>query len=818
MINNFRKWITSKLWRKTFIRILLSYIFVISIAIVIIGTLIIGIISRKYYQETYDLNIKILNQRISIYEQILLKKPGDILMQLALSNTKYRHLVNNNPRENILIVKELIDDISNIKNLSSYIQSIYIYMGKFRAIISTDGFTILDQNMKLNSFVIESYNIDWLNNSNKNSVGNIFRIIGLNTDNNEIDGTGELNSIAYVMQIQNNQLINNTVMAVIMDEDKIHEAINDKNRNKISNILILNNDGKVLTYNNVSYKDLRLENEFLDRNILSDGYRILKNGSVKYFVCYTTSVNNGWRYITWAPFNETFYTMRVTNGIVVVVCALVWIICIFTAYVFSSKQYSQLSRVVKFITDAFPDIALKIEKDNDYLLIKNIVKLCANRMNIMEKKISENTLNLRYNTIRSLILGEWTDILEFKNQLLAYNVEFTQNNIYIITTKLRISQEIGKKTTFSFDNKEYIRNIYKELLENRFEMLSDVTIYTVWIGCDYLVFVLNMLEDNKNEDLIEKVFEESSKQLQKLYGVSLIAGVNKGDNDLTKIPSIYHGSLLALDQDYFYKYQTKYLYFFYKLNDNIDLCFNDLKICEKNIYKCFNAQDIEECKKYMDEIARVAINNQISCKVIKKYISEVVMQCIIELKQNNEDLYMKCFNNKNIIADLNGKSDFQDVKLMLESFLSQIQTVCNEKKNNHRVDLINKVKDIMEKRVTENISLDVISEMLFLNADYLRHIFKDETGITFSDYTRMIKMSKAKTLLFETDWSINKISTILQYNSIPYFIRIFKETYGMTPKEYRVKHRNIIYNNQNNNEQRNDSFNDSRIVDINTGY
>lgn len=782
MINHFRKWIKSKFWRKTFFGIYLSYILVISIAVLIIGTLIISIISRKYYQETYDLNIKMLNQRISLYEQILLRKPGDILLQLALSNIKYRYLENNNPRDNILIVKDLIDDLSSIKNMSSYIQSIYIFIGKYRTIISTDGYTVLDQNMKTDLSVIESYNINWLKNSIQSDIGNIFRITSLNMNNNEEDGSGELNNIAYAMRINNNHRTNNTVMAVIMNENKIHEAIYDKNRK--SNILILNNDGKVLTCNNISYKKIKLDNEFQDKNVPSDGYMILRNADEKYFVCYTTSIYNRMQYITWTPYDEIFQSMYVTQRIIFIICVLVWMACIFVSYIFSKKQYRKLSNVVEFISVYFPDLAERIGKEDEYTLIKITTKACVNRMNIMKKEIFQNNIILRNDTLRSLVLGEWTDILEFENLLRSHNITFPNNYTYVITTKLKGFHE--SKALLEFEKKESFIKKYKELLENCFQKHMDGNIYSIWLGNDNLVFIIN----SSHEHFIEKVMEEAGKQMSCCYDINMITGVNRGGTDIAKIPMLFQGAVTAINQDYFCDYQANNIYYYYKLSDDINSCINELEIYEKSIIKFFNAKEIDESIKCFDEIFKIAVKNRIFSDMVKNIIFEIVLKCISGLKQNNAVVYMNFINKRNIKSELDNLKNTHEFKIWLASNIVNLKTICDNEKNDRKIDVINKVKEILEKQDLEDISLENMSELLYLHPDYLRHIFKNITGITYYEYTRMIKMKRAKDLLLETDLKITEISKKLNYLTVPYFIKVFKETYGITPNDYRSKNRN----------------------------
>lgn len=51
------------------------------------------------------------------------------------------------------------------------------------------------------------------------------------------------------------------------------------------------------------------------------------------------------------------------------------------------------------------------------------------------------------------------------------------------------------------------------------------------------------------------------------------------------------------------------------------------------------------------------------------------------------------------------------------------------------------------------------------------------------------KVEEAKRLLRYTDKTVSAIGLYLGFSSQDHFVRVFKETVGMTPKEYREKKR-----------------------------
>ena len=67
----------------------------------------------------------------------------------------------------------------------------------------------------------------------------------------------------------------------------------------------------------------------------------------------------------------------------------------------------------------------------------------------------------------------------------------------------------------------------------------------------------------------------------------------------------------------------------------------------------------------------------------------------------------------------------------------------------------------------------------------LRRRFRLATGMALHTYVMEIRISRARTLLGETDLSLKEISDRLNYADIGYFSRQFREITGVTPSVYR---------------------------------
>lgn len=89
--------------------------------------------------------------------------------------------------------------------------------------------------------------------------------------------------------------------------------------------------------------------------------------------------------------------------------------------------------------------------------------------------------------------------------------------------------------------------------------------------------------------------------------------------------------------------------------------------------------------------------------------------------------------------------------------------------------------------IHSRITVEDLAKHVNLSASHLSRLFKQETGISVSDYIRTQKIERAKNLLRYSDYTYVEISNYLSFDSQSHFIQTFKKYEGITPKNYRDK-------------------------------
>ena len=95
------------------------------------------------------------------------------------------------------------------------------------------------------------------------------------------------------------------------------------------------------------------------------------------------------------------------------------------------------------------------------------------------------------------------------------------------------------------------------------------------------------------------------------------------------------------------------------------------------------------------------------------------------------------------------------------------------------------VKAYIESHLSDELDRDTLAAMVYLNADYLSHLFKKDTGSSLINYIIDRRIARSKELLAKGEMSIRDIAITCGFQNISYFSRQFKKSTGMTPRQFR---------------------------------
>ncbi|GAA4846973.1 AraC family transcriptional regulator [Paenibacillus vulneris] len=134
----------------------------------------------------------------------------------------------------------------------------------------------------------------------------------------------------------------------------------------------------------------------------------------------------------------------------------------------------------------------------------------------------------------------------------------------------------------------------------------------------------------------------------------------------------------------------------------------------------------------------------------------------------------------------------EEYMFFLLSFIKQLQqlerqpeTASNvESKFSHRAE---EVMQWVERHYQEPFRLETMAKDLHVSRYHIAHLFKEATGTTILAYVQATRIRHACIWLTKTSLTIPEIAVRVGIPNPSYFCKLFRETMGITPHQYRLK-------------------------------
>lgn len=160
--------------------------------------------------------------------------------------------------------------------------------------------------------------------------------------------------------------------------------------------------------------------------------------------------------------------------------------------------------------------------------------------------------------------------------------------------------------------------------------------------------------------------------------------------------------------------------------------------------------------------------------------SEEVTDCFFEsiIQSMNNILQLQC--KVSLCHHFDTLNDFIPTKATAE------ENTEKEKTNQCSDSVITKAIKYIEDNYAQDLSREMVADIVFLSPSHFSYLFKKTTGANFTDYLTNVRMQKAIELL-NTRMKIQDIAEKVGYSSRNRFFINFRQYTSYTPSEYRKK-------------------------------
>jgi len=131
-----------------------------------------------------------------------------------------------------------------------------------------------------------------------------------------------------------------------------------------------------------------------------------------------------------------------------------------------------------------------------------------------------------------------------------------------------------------------------------------------------------------------------------------------------------------------------------------------------------------------------------------------------------------------------------ELSAMLKSVLVKIAETVDENALPSR--MVEALGEYIRENVGDEISNTELGAIFGYHPFYISKVMKDRKGITLRQYVISYRLKLARKMLEDTERSINQIAEECGFTDASYFTKTFKNAFGMTPKDYRNKYKDVF--------------------------
>ena len=100
---------------------------------------------------------------------------------------------------------------------------------------------------------------------------------------------------------------------------------------------------------------------------------------------------------------------------------------------------------------------------------------------------------------------------------------------------------------------------------------------------------------------------------------------------------------------------------------------------------------------------------------------------------------------------------------------------------------INKLRQVLESNLDDDeFGISQICTKLAVSHTQLYRKFKSVSNYSISEYFKILRLLKAKSLLTNTSMNVTEVAFAAGFKNLSYFSREFTHLFGKSPKEFRI--------------------------------
>lgn len=521
------------------------------------------------------------------------------------------------------------------------------------------------------------------------------------------------------------------------------------------NTFIINQDGILYSSNDRQAMLTDMSDKTYIQKIIQDPshstYFVDTVDGVKSLITYTSPDSLGWRYVRITPYKTITQEISDMRYRTLSICLGILLLGILISLTLSHSIYRPIDKVIR-------------------------------KFKILETEKRNHQHILKQDFLRNTILGRETN----KTEVLQQKLQYFNSGLMVNSKSLIVMVRIDQFTSVLEQYKDDIKLLKYGIMNVCTEIASPIfQIEAIDMGDDSLLLMLGFHDPlyNMERDSLIEMAQLMQLSITKHLKLSVSFTFSPVKESIEQCISVYkqvleasyhrlfkgHGSIL-FSVDIMNLKSKEYIFPVHK---------------EKQFIESLMSGNVDKARSfYIDIVGEISEYSFTVVQLVISHLALTVNNVLRALKKNNAILTLPEFDTTFLLP--NHVETMEEINTPYFKIFEEISQKLEEKRSTKQEDLIKKVHQIIERDYSDsNLCLNSIADELSMSPIYLSRLYKQLTTKALSDIISEMRLNKAKELLKTSEYTIIDIAEKTGFTNSSYFYRLFKNSTGTTPSDYR---------------------------------
>lgn len=498
-----------------------------------------------------------------------------------------------------------------------------------------------------------------------------------------------------------------------------------------------------------------------------------KIDGVRNTILTVNSNETGWQYTVVIPDKIIMQRLTSLKTIISLLFILAVGVGIALSYLMSKRSGEPIEDIKKKLKDmkegdAIDEINSTSGLSGTLVQIVSQKQLLANELEV-QKPYLEAVL------FQKLIKGEFSNERELKYICQRTQIDLTAESYWVLNTRF-----FGNNDMFNLDEQTLEDvNLLKILLKEKIQNIISEKVF--FYDLDQLTITIILPKVESTYEVLRKNIKEINDQMLSEYQVTPYWGISDECRSLRQLWRAFEQSKSALKSGIKEGENTLVEY----SNSVVEQdTYYYPQILEKQLITATKEGDAETIKKLLEMVYVENFENRSLQEDMIDKLYTAIKGTILKLtKQDDTRFYVESIGK---YMESKTSEDIKKCFFKMTDLYMGISSTFSQEKKQQQSKLIHKITNYINEHYNNaNLGLGMIATNFNISEGYVSSLFKEQTGVNFTEYVESQRINKACELLKTTDISISDIGTQVGYNSVQSFRRAFKRIHGVSPSELR---------------------------------